>query len=130
MWSSYTTSGWPTGKRTRMSEQEDLKPEILRDIHKEMLRQEELWGVQHHPIFPTGEGKLAYFADRAASAADFVKSENAERAKTGHISWDYILLEEFYEALAEARDPEKMIVELTQVAAVAATMIEDLRRNK
>ncbi len=111
------------------NEHEDLKPEILRGIHKEMLRQEELWGVQHHPIFPTGELNLAYFADRAASAADYIKAENAQRAESGHIAWDFILLEEFYEAMAEARDPEKMIVELTQVAAVAATMIEDLRRN-
>lgn len=111
-----------------MSEHEDLKPEILRDIHKEMLRQEELWGVQHHPIFPT-PGGAERLREAARSRADLVKEENTQRVATGHLAWDLILFEEVYEAMAEEGNTEAMITELTQVAAVAASMIEDLRRH-
>jgi hypothetical protein len=92
-----------------------------------MLRQEELWGVQHHPIFPTGRGSER-LREIAAAKAEQCKAENTARASSGYLAWDLILMEEVFEALGE-EDVEKMIVELTQVAAVAATMIEDLRRH-
>lgn len=109
-------------------EGDDHKGDILKDVHKECIRQEELWGKQHHPTFPTvaGRDRLRFAAQ---AKAEGIKRENAQRAATGYIAWDLILLEEVFEALAEDGNPDTMITELTQVAAVAVTMIEDLKRN-
>lgn len=104
-------------------------PETLRGVHKEVLRQEELWGVQHHPTFPTPGGSARLKAV-ALAKAEWAKRENEQRVATGHLAWDLILLEEVFEALAEDGDPEKMIVELEQVAAVAVSWIEDLKRGE
>lgn len=111
-----------------MSEGNDFKAEILQDVHKECIRQEELWGKQHHPTFPTPLNR-GNFKALAKQRADEFKEENAQRADSGHISWDFILLEEVFEAFAEDGDVDKMITELTQVAAVAVSWIEDLKRD-
>lgn len=111
-----------------MNKSDDFKGDILKDVHKECIRQEELWGKQHHPIFPNYNSADRY-RKLAEARANELKAENAERAASGNLSWDFILLEEFFEALAEDGNPETMIVELTQVAAVAVTMVEDLMRN-
>lgn len=107
---------------------DDFKGDILKDVHKECIRQEELWGKQHHPTFPTSINRERH-REAAKRLADWLKDENYQRAASGHIAWDFILLEEVYEALAEDGNPEAMIVELKQVAAVAVTMVEDLMRN-
>jgi len=103
-------------------------PETLREVHKEVLRQEELWGVQHHPTFPNHNSRDRY-KQMAQRRANELKAENAQRVASGNLSWDGILFEEVFEGLAEDGDPEKMIEELTQVAAVAVSWIEDLKRG-
>jgi hypothetical protein len=65
--------------------------------------------------------------DRAA--ADNWKIQNQHRVENGDLTWDGILLEEVYEALAEA-DPVKLREELVQVAAVAASWVVALDRRK
>lgn len=111
-----------------MSQSDDHKADILLAVHKECIRQEELWGKQHHPTFPS-PGRVGKLKALAKERADEIKAENAERAASGHISWDFILLEEVFEAFAEDGDREKLITELTQVAAVAVSWVEDLRRH-
>lgn len=111
-----------------MNVNDDHKADILQEVHKECIRQEELWGKQHHPTFPTvaGRDRLRF---EAQARAEEIKRENAQRAATGFISWDFILLEEVFEALAEDGNTQEMITELIQVAAVAVSMVEDLKRN-
>lgn len=111
-----------------MSQSDDFKTDILKDVHKECIRQEELWGRQHHPTFPSPY-RAARLKAVAKERADEIKAENAERAASDYVSWDFILLEEVFEAFAEEGDPEKMITELTQVAAVAVSWVEDLKRH-
>lgn len=99
---------------------------VLLEIESERKAQDERWGEQNHP---QGGGKSpakahAYYDNLANSW----KSINDERIKNGNLGFDGILLEEVYEALAES-DPVKRRVELVQVAAVAACMIEAIDRN-
>lgn len=60
--------------------------------------------------------------------ADAWKRTNALRVERGELAWDGILLEEVFEALAEA-DPAAMRAELVQAAAVIVNMIECLDRG-
>lgn len=91
--------------------------DVLLEIHRERARQEEKWGEQHHP---NGTGSSYRVV------AEEWKRLNDEAAIAGSLTWEGILLEEVFEALSEA-DHGPLEVELTQVAAVAAAWIEDLR---
>lgn len=97
---------------------------VLAAVAAERTRQEQQWGQQSHP----DRSLLSHRRD-ASSQASFWKAENAYRAKVGHISWDGILLEEVFEALAE-EDPAKLRAELVQVAAVAAAWVEAIDRRQ
>ena len=91
--------------------------EVLDEVSAERKRQVEKWGVQHHRDGTGGPGTKAV-ADIARRITDLA----ADKDET---SWQMILAEEVYEAFAES-DPDKLRVELVQVAAVAASWIEDI----
>lgn len=56
--------------------------------------------------------------------ADYLRFERA----TGKPTWMHLLREEFAEALSED-DPEKLQVELVQVAALCVSFVEQIRRR-
>jgi thiosulfate/3-mercaptopyruvate sulfurtransferase len=94
---------------------------ITGEIAAERRRQVTRWGRQDHPsIGPAGSEPFGPLADRW-------KAVNDARMETGAHSWDAILLEEVFEALAEA-DPARRRTELVQLAAVAAAEIEAIDR--
>jgi thiosulfate/3-mercaptopyruvate sulfurtransferase len=94
---------------------------IAGEIAAERRRQVERWGRQDHPsIGPAGSEPFGPVADRW-------KEINDARMESGAHSWDAILLEEVFEALAEA-DPARRRSELVQLAAVAAAEIETIDR--
>ncbi|MEU8195273.1 hypothetical protein AB0C10_15980 [Microbispora amethystogenes] len=95
-----------------------LRLGITREITLERMRQHNKFGLQQHPDGTGGET----FANMAKVLKDVV----AEAAANGTLTWQLILMEEIYEALAET-DPAKLGTELVQVAAVCVAWVEDLR---
>ena len=92
---------------------------ICAEIAAERRRQVARWGRQDHPsVSPDSPESPAVHAERAEAW----KAVNDGR-RAGEHSWDAILLEEVYEALAETDDVRRR-AELLQVAAVAAAEIE------
>jgi hypothetical protein len=87
------------------------------EIDAERQRQLAKWGEQHHPDGTGGSG-ARYVADRYRSVVD-------EAFKADGPTWRDVLLEEVYEALAEA-DPAALRTELIQCAAVIQAWIHDL----
>ena len=85
---------------------------VLENIGCERIK----WGP-HHPD-GTGTGFWRSMATEARAECD-------RAARAGMVTWQHILREEFYEALAEA-DQARLREELVQVAAVAAAWIEDI----
>lgn len=92
---------------------------LLGETYREMLDNIKRWGRQRHPVTATPADILVY-ETLEAHYKGIWEHQTAEGA-----TWDVILLEEVYEALAE-REPAKQIEELVQVAAVALAMAEDL----
>lgn len=78
------------------------------------------WGQQDHPD-GTSESNLA-IADAAREACE-------SRFDSGQGTWFDILLEEVMEASAEV-DEDKLMVELIQVAAVAESWVDSIRRRQ
>lgn len=97
---------------------------VLAETHWERRAQDARWGERNHPDRPS----LVHLGS-AAREATYWKSENAYRARTCRLAWDGILLEEVYEALAEA-DVSRLRAELIQVAAVAVAWVEALDRRE
>lgn len=101
------------------------RDEILAAVLAERERQEGLWGEQNHP----DRGPIPLLEmDYARKRAEEWKRVNALRVKQGILSWDGILLEEVYEALAEG-DPELMQAELIQSMAVILNWLECVSRR-
>lgn len=96
--------------------------DILVEVQGERYRQDEKWGEQNHPICPEAE------IDMAGELANAYRERCDAKAKIGTLAWSDILLEEVYEAFAEA-DPKRQREELIQVAAVAISMIECIDRH-
>jgi len=94
---------------------------VMKEIQEERDRQDKKWGQQNHPD-GTGHSAAKDQADAAKSACDHY-------AKIGQLTWMHILTEEMLEAFAET-DPEKLIVELIQSAAVATAWAECIRRRQ
>jgi hypothetical protein len=92
----------------------------LVDVATERLRQDTKWGEQNHP---DGTGGTGYkeMADQARDICD-----KAFKAGTG--TYKHILAEEVAEAFAES-DEENLMTELIQVAAVATSWVENIRRR-
>lgn len=89
---------------------------ILDRVNKERSDQDKQWGQQHHPPH---RGSVQMYRAKA----------DAYKNVGNNDAWDFILLEEVYEALAET-DPDLMQEELIQVAAVAVAWAEDIEREK
>lgn len=94
---------------------------ILSAITAERAKQLKRWGVQELP--DRVENNDDYTPEEADERARSYKT--AATAKPSLVSWQAVLLEEVYEALAET-EPDKIIAELIQVAAVAVSWIENL----
>jgi hypothetical protein len=105
--------------------------EVLQEISIERRKQDAKWGEQNHPIVShlqaPGLGEQHARAC-AEDRAEYWKYENDRRAAHGMLSWDGVLLEETYEALAE-EDEQKVRAEMVQVAAVAVAIIECIDRR-
>jgi hypothetical protein len=93
---------------------------VLADVAAERARQDTRWGQQDHPH---GTGDIA-MRMQALSYREGCKRHFADGIGT----WRDILLEEVYEAMAEA-DPRALRAELVQVAAVATQWIEAIDRE-
>lgn len=100
-------------------------------VRDELDRQTVKFGVQdlpqYHPHENAPDARVRY-----AYHADWHEHQNDLRATRGKLSWDGILLEEVYEALAESadKDPEKYETELIQVAASAIRLWVANRRKR
>lgn len=90
------------------------------EVKAERHRQIEKWGEQHHE-FRREHTQVAYLPWEAHFKRLFEEQGDSP-------TWDVILLEEVYEALAED-DNTKRVEELIQVAAVALAIIEDLKNE-
>jgi len=100
----------------KMLRQERIADEVFseRDRQDEKFRPQ--WEI---PLVAREADRWEY-----QTRADFYKSINGDTAT----DFAGMLLEEVYEALAES-DPQKMRVELVQVAAVVFKMIEKIDRE-
>ena len=94
---------------------------VLDDIASERQAQHEQWGDQ---VLPMGTG--AYIFEFMAM---HYRTECQAAHANGTLTYQHILLEEVFEALAEA-DPLKLKDELVQVAAVAVKMVELINREQ
>lgn len=108
---------------------------VLEEVSQERERQDTKWGEQNPPdVNPSRDLRYAgpptvhTTHENYGHDANNWKFINEDRAKEDKTAWDGILLEEVYEALAEA-DPAKLRVELVQVAAVAVAWIEAIDRR-
>lgn len=99
---------------------QDDRDEIAAEVIQERHRQDQKWGEQSHP---NGTGS-AFFQTCAPAAKRCCDTA----FKEGRGTWEHILSEEFYEALAES-DPERLRAELIQVAAVAIAWVECIDRK-
>lgn len=118
---SFNFMGMQTDPTDGHGEQKTTKRDsILTEICLERELQDKKWGIQNHPD-GTG-GDYIIFADYHKNVCD-------EAHKTGTQTWLNILKEEVYEAFAE-EDSSKLEKELIQVAAVAVSWIEAIRRRK
>lgn len=95
---------------------EPFRKDPYLDLRIERGRQDDKWGVQKHA---SGTG------NHYAAHADHFRNRCDEAAKRGKDTWADILLEETYEALAEA-DKVALRKELVQAAAVCVAWIEAL----
>lgn len=102
---------------------------VLGHIAAEAKRQKDKWGEQNHPD-GTGDYLAGAFGGGVLfeTLANWFRDECDRAAKEGTLTWRHILLEETFEALAEA-DPAKLREELIQTTAVAASWIEAIDRR-
>lgn len=92
----------------------------LTEVLREMKRQVELWGVQSLPDGTSGS--------IAQADLDFAREMFEKAHKNGHLTWRDILEEEVHEVYAE-KDPEKLKMELYQVAAICLSWLRDLNQR-
>jgi hypothetical protein len=114
---------------------EDAEPQgLLAEIVTEWTRQDAKWGLHDHgDLLSQPYSGEALARSRYAGEVTRWKSINQRRERPGpdgacEATWDGLLLEEVYEALAED-DPVKRRAELVQVAVVAAQWISALDRR-
>jgi malonyl CoA-acyl carrier protein transacylase len=94
--------------------------QVLAEVRLERIRQELRWGQQNHP---DGTG-----LPLAKGSADYARARCQTAAEDGSVTWEHILTEEHYEAMAE-EDPTRLREELIQVAAVAVAWVEAIDRR-
>ena len=106
------------------STQQHVTADVLAEVLNERSAQDDKWGEQNHRSYFSLPSARP-FARKAEQWQDI----NDARASEGELTWDGILLEEVFEALAETDDQARR-VELIQVAAVAVGEVEAIdRRN-
>jgi hypothetical protein len=88
------------------------------EIDAERQRQLAKFGDQHHP-----DGTGGLFLTRMAHT---LRAECQEADARGEVTWRQILMEECAEAFAET-DPDLLVTELTQAAAVIQAWISDIK---
>ncbi|MEU7381528.1 hypothetical protein AB0A91_16300 [Streptomyces sp. NPDC042207] len=103
--------------------------QFAEEIDAERQRQIAKFGDQHHPDLSGDTTAQCDARDMFGEWADNYREINEgkfdPRDSDTRLDWTGILLEEVYEALAEA-DPAKIRAELIQVAAVCAAWIADI----
>ncbi|AMM44258.1 hydrolase domain protein [Arthrobacter phage KellEzio] len=101
---------------------------VLDEIHAERLNQHVKWGEQHHP---NGTGAVEPFlgGEQFYYLASQTRYQTNNHAEQGKVTYADILLEEVFEAMAEA-DPAKLRAELIQVAAVAVQWVQIIDKRK
>ena len=109
---------------TKLLNQKDTEA-VLEEVANERGAQDERWGQQDHDVVKTPDVLPLY-----ENAAKRYRLNNDRDSAEGRYSWDGILLEEVYEALAATPDSEDQEVELIQVAAVCVAMVECIRRRR
>lgn len=94
--------------------------QIFMDVAEERGRQERRWGTQRHDHADPhrGPARRKLRADGARIACDQADAED-------RLSWEHILIEEVFEALAED-DLDRRRIELVQVMAVATAELEQI----
>lgn len=92
---------------------------VLADVAAERAAQDELWGIQD---FPDGTGH------EHAAAAEAAKRDCGAAWAGARLTWRHLLIEEFFEALAET-DPTALRTELVQMAAAAVKWVQALDRR-
>ncbi|WP_159622695.1 hypothetical protein [Ruania rhizosphaerae] len=109
-------------------------PIALADVLAERGRQDQKWGEQNHPD-GTGAATITLYSTdpnldfrTAAELATIFTRKTDENAMNGKVTWRDILLEEVFEALAEA-DPAALRTELVQIAAVATQWVQAIDRR-
>lgn len=100
---------------------------ILLEIAAERSLQETVWGEQNHPNGTGPDTRLLGNLPVYGRLRDQCKTRTDTNTAAGTVTFADILLEEVFEALAEA-DPAKLRTELVQVAAVAAQWVEAIDR--
>lgn len=95
---------------------------ICNEVIDERAKQDAKWGEQTH-----GNQRNENTRAAAQKAADRYKRINDSRVAEDALTWDGVLLEEVYEAIAEA-DSVKLREELIQVAAVAVAWVQCIDR--
>ncbi|UOL48796.1 hypothetical protein [Pseudomonas phage Astolliot] len=100
--------------------------EVLEQIHDEIRRQIQKWGVQDHKSFTPDN-----VFDRQDPNVDLAKLICDVKSQHKAVSWDDIFAEEVFEAHVEAKagNLENLRTELVQVAAVAVSWILSIDRN-
>lgn len=97
---------------------------VLDEVAAERLAQDAKWGEQNHP-----DGTGAEHVPLSAVIRDQVRTRCDAEHRAGRGTWEMILAEEFWEAVAEV-DPAKLRAELIQVAAVTVAWVEAIDRRQ
>lgn len=105
-----------------------LEPRITLAVEllAERRRQDQKWGpVQQYLDRPDGTGGTTEENDSQGCLAD-ARERYRVADEAGELTWAHILDEEHAEVIAEA-DPDKLVAELVQLAAVALKHAEAIR---
>jgi hypothetical protein len=94
---------------------------VLHDIRAERRAQDEQWGANRDHPDGTGSPEYQFYRNHYQAECQLKASNSA-------VTWDAILLEEVFEAMAEL-DPVKLRAELIDTAAVCAAWIEAIDRR-
>lgn len=96
--------------------------DTIEDIKYEILQQHLRWGEQNHANVPKPGHKYGIPAEHTAKVlCEAARSNN-------RLTWAHILVEEVAEA-CNAPTSKLMIEELIQVAAVAVSWVDAIKRN-
>lgn len=103
---------------------------VLDEVCEERARQHAKWGEQNHPNGTAPDAHL--LRDTRFPTFDVLAVQATDRtdnhAAGGDLTYADVFLEEVFEAMAE-HDPDRLRLELVQVAAVAVAWVEAIDRR-